>query len=101
MPIGGAVITVRPEKKTEVLSELAGFPEVEIHGADNNGNVVAVFDTKTTGDMESLVKALSKLEDIYHVGLTFLNAEDEAERIASGEFVPEVFGRRKHEKEAE
>jgi nitrate reductase NapD len=71
---------------------------LEIHGSDEKGNIVAVLETRTTDDLEKLVKQVNAIETVLHVGLTYLNAEDEAELITEGAYTPQVFGRRKGEK---
>ena len=55
---------------------LATFAEVAIHGADDRGNMVAVFETATGEAMERLIKTLSNSPLILHVGITYLNMED-------------------------
>ena len=76
MPVAGAVIAIQPTDIIQVKAFLSAFPEVEIHGTDDRGNIVAVFDTATSEGMEQLIKALGKHERILHVGLTYLNMED-------------------------
>ena len=69
---------------------------MEVHGSDEKGNIVAVMDTGTSDEMEGLVKSIEGIEDVLSVGLTYLNAEDEIGKIASGELrVPNPFGRKK------
>lgn len=95
MPIGGVVINCRKEHTREVLAELAGNRGVEVHGADEAGNIVAVLDTETSEEMEALITALNRQEQILGVGLTYLNTEDEAEHLADGENISNPFGFRK------
>lgn len=99
MPIGGIVISVQPEDSDTVLKFLEPFTEVEIHGADDKGNIVAVLDCVTSDAMEQLMKKIEADERVLHIGLTYLNSEDEAAMIASGEYTPKIFGTRKHEKD--
>lgn len=95
MPISGVVITSRPEEKDIVLAELAGYPGVEIHGADEKGNIVAVLDTSSSEEMEKLIDIINKHDHVLNVGLTYLNTEDEAEAMAGGERLEKPFGFRK------
>lgn len=99
MPIGGAIISIRPQERDIALAGLKDFSEVEVHGVDEQGNVVVVLDTPTSVDMEMVIKSLHKQPWVLHVSLTYLNVEDEAEKIAGGDYAPAVFGSRKHEKE--
>lgn len=98
MPISGIVISCKPEDRDQLLVQLESIASMELHGADDRGNIVAVLETTTTDEMESVMKEVSGLERVLHVGLTYLNTEDETERILTGEYSPEIFGRRKNEK---
>lgn len=95
MPIGGIVITSRPEKKDKVLVDLEQYKELEVHGADENGNIVAVLDTESSEEMEAVIDTINKHEYILNVGMTYLNTEDEADRMAMGEKLAKPFGFRK------
>ena len=95
MPISGVVITSRPTEKAEVLRSLAAIADVEVFGDDEQGNIVAVIETGSSEDMEKLIDRISKDPYVLHVGLTYLNTEDEAERMAQGEPVAMPFGFRR------
>lgn len=95
MPISGVVITCTAEKKEAALAELRQYKALEIHGTDEKGHIVAVIDTETSEEMETLIDTINKNEDILNVGMTYLNTEDEADRMAKGENVPKPFGFRK------
>lgn len=98
MPIGGFVITIDPEKKETVLKQLENYPEVEVHGADEQGNIIAVLDTQTSDDMERLTKKLQDETDVLSLGITYFDAEDEMEKIERGEMRPTFSFGRKGEK---
>jgi nitrate reductase NapAB chaperone NapD len=95
MPISGIVITGRQEKKAEVLRTLTAIPEVEVYGDDEKGNIVAVLETTSSEEMERLIDRIGKDQYVLHVGLTYLNTEDEAERPANGQPVAKPFGFRR------
>jgi nitrate reductase NapAB chaperone NapD len=95
MPISGVVITCRPSEKAGVLRSLAAIPAVEVFGDDEQGNIVAVLETGSSEDMEKLIDRISKNPCVLQVGLTYLNTEDEAERMAQGEPVAKPFGFRR------
>lgn len=95
MPISGVVITSRLTEKEDVLRSLALIGEVEVHGDDDKGNIVAVLETESSEEMEKLIDRISKDQNVLHVGLTYLNTEDEAERMARGEKLAKPFGFRK------
>lgn len=95
MPIGGVVIACIAEHKKSVLADLQQYTELEIHGADEKGNIVAVIDTNSSEDMEKLIDTINKHQYILNVGMTYLNTEDEAEKMASGENLSKPFGFRK------
>ncbi len=98
MPIGGVVISTWPEDRDQTLEALHRMSQVEVYGADDRGNIVVVLESRTTDAMEKLMRDIEKLETVLSVGLTYLNTEDEAEKIARGEYVPQIFGRRRDEK---
>lgn len=95
MPIGGVVITCRTELRDAVLRDLEPYSALEIHGADEKGNIVAVIDSETSEEMETLIDTINKHEHILNVGMTYLNTEDEAEKMARGEKLTKPFGFRK------
>ena len=76
MPISGVVISTRPGDLEEAQKQLATLAGVEIHGGDERGNIVAVLDTRTTEEMESLMRRINANPLVLHAGLTYLNMED-------------------------
>jgi periplasmic nitrate reductase NapD len=92
MPISGVVISSRATEKKKVLGCLAVIAEVEVHGDDEKGNIVAVLETESSEEMEKLIDRINEDPNVLHVGLTYLNTEDEAERMAGGEKVEKPFG---------
>ncbi len=88
MPIAGFVITVMPEDIHKVTETLGSMKNVELHGDDGKGNIIAVLDTETSEDMDKLVKDINRVDGVLSAGLTYFNAEDEVERMDRGEFVP-------------
>ena len=95
MPISGVVITSRLPQKEEVLKCLASIAEVEVYGDDAKGHIVAVLETESSEEMEKIIDRISKDQNVLHVGLTYLNTEDEAIRMAEGEKPAKPFGFRK------
>ena len=84
MPIGGFIVSCDPDDRGVVEERLAGFAPVSVEGADDKGNIVVVMDTPTSDEMDDLVKTISKLPEVLSVGLAYLHAEDEIEKIISG-----------------
>ena len=76
MPISGVVITTRTMDLEQARAFLAGLSAVEVYGADAQGNIVAVFDTRTSEEMEQLMKQVRECPAILHVGVTYINMED-------------------------
>ncbi len=95
MPIGGVVITSKPDQVELVLRALSQIEDVEVHGHDEAGNIVAVLDTVTSEEMETIVDRINKDENVLGVGMTYLNTEDEAELLAKGEMLAKPFGFKK------
>lgn len=77
MPIGGFVLTIDSEAKEQALSGLAKFPQAEIHGSDEKGNVILVIESETSKEMEKIVKDINKVEGVLNCVLTYINVEDE------------------------
>ncbi|MFP3984168.1 MAG: chaperone NapD [Desulfurivibrionaceae bacterium] len=77
MPIGGFVIQVDPEAKEAAFDHLNAIPEMAIQGSSEDGQVVAVIETSKIEDMERIVNTISTDDYIFHVGLTYINTEDE------------------------
>lgn len=95
MPISGVVITSRQAEKAEVLQALAAFSEVEVYGDDDKGNIVAVLETGSSEEMETLIDKIGKNCHVLQVGLTYLNTEDENDRPANSEPPARPFGFRR------
>lgn len=98
MPIGGFVITIDLSIQDIILSQFAKFPSVEVHGVDKEGNAVVVIDTETSDEMEQTTKQLQKIDGVIALGVTYFHAEDEIEKIESGELKPSLSLGRKGEK---
>ena len=97
MPIGGFVITVDPKEIDTVKAELSDRDACDVHGTDDKGNIVAVLDTETSDAMDDIVHELEQDPRILSVGLAYLHAEDEVEKIIRGEITPDLRKRRKNE----
>ncbi len=94
MVIGGFVVQTEPAFTNQIQNRLLQIEEVEVYGSDDKGNIVIVIESSSSDDMESLVKDISSIEGVFSVGLAYLNAEDEVERIEKGEYVPKIsFGK--------
>ena len=95
MPVGGIVVSGRSEDTQLIASSISELNGVEVHGHDENGNIVAVLDTESSESMEKLIDRINKHEKVLNVGLTYLNTEDEAEKLEKGEKLAKPFGFRK------
>ncbi len=90
MPIAGLVISFLPEKVEEVESALKKIPGVEVHGWNERGEMVVVYEGETVDEMEKELKQWPRrIEGIISVNVAYFNLEDEVERIERGEYVPE------------
>ncbi len=95
MPVGGIVITGRPEDCEDIVTMLKTLDGLDVHGKDASGNIVAVLDTESSEDMERLIDRINKEVKVLNVGLTYLNTEDEAAQLADGVKLPKPFGFKK------
>lgn len=98
MPIGGFVISVDPREIEKTVADIKTHPQVEVHGVDEKGNVVAVLDTESSEEMERLTGTLQKIVGVLSVGITYFDAEDEVEKIQQGLITPTFSFGRKGEK---
>ena len=81
MPVGGFVITVDPEVRDDIVTELEARSGVSLYGSDEQGNVVAVLESDSSKEMEKMTKSIQKIDGVLSLGMTYLNVEDEvAER---------------------
>ena len=76
MPIGGVVVSTRPEDLAAAREMLAACTGVEVHGADDRGHIVVVLDTRTGAEMERLMRDINRHPLVLHAGLTYLDMED-------------------------
>lgn len=76
MPIGGVVVSTRPEDLAAAREMLAACAGVEVHGADEQGHIVVVLDTRTGEEMERLMRDINRHPLVLHAGLTYLDMED-------------------------
>ena len=96
MIIAGFVVQCQPQSQQDTVTALEAIGQVEVFGADEKGNIVTVVDAESSADLEKIVKKMEKLEQVLTVGLTYLNMEDEAEKIALGELSPDPFPSKHH-----
>lgn len=94
MVVGGFVVQCLPEEREDVVVALSALQGVEVYGADEQGNVVVVAEADSSGELGEIVKRMEKVNSVLNVGMTYMNMEDEAEKIASGESTPKVFNGR-------
>ena len=95
MVIAGFVVQTIPDERTNVVERFSTLSGVEVYGADKQGNIVVVVEAGSSDDLGEMVKKMEKVDAVCNVGMTYMNMEDEAEQIASGESTPKVFTGRK------
>lgn len=78
MPIAGVVISVKTEETQEAARLLTDVAGVEVHGANDQGQIVAVLESPSIKAMEKLVDSINALPPVLNVGLTYINTEDES-----------------------
>ena len=90
MPIAGLVVCFLPEKLEKVRAFLGGIPGVEVHGWNERGEMVVVYEGETAEAMEREIKRWPREETgILSVNVAYFNLEDEVERIEKGDYIPE------------
>lgn len=96
MVIAGFVVQCQPQGQQETVAALEAIGQVEVFGADGQGNIITVVEAESSADLEKIVKKLERLEQVLTVGLTYLNMEDEAGQIAIGALSPDPFPSKQH-----
>lgn len=79
--ISSAVIAARPGHLDAVLEALAGFDNVEVHGADK-GKIVVVIEGPSTGVLGDTLMRISVLDGVIAANMVFEQIdmeEDEAD----------------------
>ncbi len=75
MPIGGIVITVRPDDRQNTEVALAGFSELSVYGSDEKGNIIAMLKGNDPESIEEAIMAIEAIDTVLEVNLVYLNAE--------------------------
>ncbi|MEN8199551.1 MAG: chaperone NapD [Thermodesulfobacteriota bacterium] len=91
MVVGGFVVRCFPEERVTTVELLSALQGVELYGVDEKGNIVAVVEADSSDELGEIVKQMEKVDAVLNVGMTYMNMEDEAEKIASGDSAPDVF----------
>jgi len=76
MPIGGIVITVRPDDRQDTEVILARFSELSVYGSDEQGNIIAMLKGNDPESIEEAIMAIEAIDTVIEVNLVYLNAED-------------------------
>lgn len=76
--VSGAVIAVKPDRIDGVLSQIAAFDNVEVHGRDS-GKIVVVIDGPSTGVLGDTLMRLSVLEGVIAANMVFEQMDMEEE----------------------
>ena len=72
--ISSAVIAARPGHLDAVLEALAGFDNVEVHGADK-GKIVVVIEGPSTGVLGDALMRISVLDGVIAANMVFEHVE--------------------------
>ena len=74
--ISSAVIVTKPGGIADVLAVLAGFDNVEVHGADK-GKIVIVIEGPSTGVLGDTLMRISVLDGVIAANMVFEHVEME------------------------
>ncbi len=78
MPIGGLVVSCGKGWEDRVMPKILELPGVEVHGSNGKGDLVVVVEAETSNLLETVVEAISRVDGVLTVGMTYLNFEDES-----------------------
>ena len=84
MPIGGIVITVRPDDRQNTEVALAGFSGLSVYGSDEKGNIIAMLKGNDPESIEEAIMAIEAIDTVLEVNLVYLNVEDSANVFPEG-----------------
>ena len=76
MPISGIVIRIDAEKRVEISEKIEAIPGLELSETPPGSFIVAVLDTETMAEEESLFKQVSDLPGVNNVTMSYHNFED-------------------------
>ncbi|MBC8181953.1 chaperone NapD [candidate division KSB1 bacterium] len=80
MPISGVVILIEPKKSQKIFNALKKTEGVTTYGLHKDIYIVAVFEAKTTKELETMSGHISKeIDGVLGVYPTYLHFEDETE----------------------
>ena len=80
MPISGVVILIEPEKSQEIFNALKKTDGVTTYGLHKECYIVAVFESETSKELETISGQISKeIDGVLGVYPTYLHFEDEIE----------------------
>ena len=80
MPISGVVILIEQQKSQEIFNALKKIDGVTTYGLHKERYIVAVLETDSTNDLESMSKHIStSINGVLGVYPTYLHFEDEVE----------------------
>lgn len=77
--ISSAVIAAKPGALDGVLAALAGFGNVEVHGADK-GKIVVVIEGPSTGVLGDTLMRIAALDGVIAANMVFEHVELEEEQ---------------------
>lgn len=75
MPIGGIVITVRPEDRQEMEIALSRFSDLSVYGSDEKGNIIAIVNGDGQESIDRAIEAIEAVEMVLSVNLVYLHAD--------------------------
>ncbi|MCF3641707.1 chaperone NapD [Rhizobium sp. TRM95111] len=78
--ISSAVIVARPSCLDDVLAALAGFDNVEVHGAER-GKIVVVIEGPSTGVLGDTLMRISTLDGVIAANMVFEHVDMEEDEV--------------------
>jgi nitrate reductase NapD len=78
--ISSAVVATKPGALDSVLATLAGFENVEVHGADK-GKIVVVIEGPSTGVLGDTLMRISVLDGVIAANMVFEHVELEEDEV--------------------
>ncbi len=86
MPIAGVVIYTQPQKSMEVLEQLKQIDNVTTYGVHKGNNIIAVFEGKTSRELEQLSDRISReVPGVLGIFPAYVNFELDEENAADTE----------------
>lgn len=76
MNICGVVVHAKPEFKDQIIADLNARPGVEVHGMNENGNMVVTVEDAHSRAAANTIASFNDIEGVYAANLVYHEIDD-------------------------